>query len=158
MDLLPFFAWFGQSPLAEVAKAHDGIFAVAQMLHLLALALLGGTAILGDLRLLGFIMADVPSEKVMRNIQGWFNLALAVAVLSGVFMSSATATRLYHNEMFWAKMVALGLGVIFVYGIRRPLLRFDHADIHPWALRLTAMTSLTLWLTVAACGCWIAIS
>ena len=88
----------------------------------------------------------------MRNTQGWFNLALAVAVLSGVFMSSALATRLYHNEMFWAKMVALGLGVIFVYGLRRPLLRFDHADIHPWALRLTAMTSLTLWLTVAACG------
>ena len=158
MDLLPFFVWLESSLLGDVAKAYGGLFAVVQVFHLLALALLGGTVILGDLRLLGLIMAEVPSRTVIDSAQRWFNAALAALVLSGTFMSGAVAIKLYYNEMFWAKMAGLGLGVAFVYGVRRPLLRFDHEAIHPWALRLTGLTSLVIWFSVAACGRWIGFS
>jgi hypothetical protein len=159
MDLLPFFEWLDTSMLASIAKAYGGVFAVVQMFHLLALALLGGTVLIGDLRLLGLVMRDVPSELVIENTERWFSIALGVLVASGVFMAAAVAIKLYYNEMYWAKMVGLALGVIFVYAIRRPLLMgFDHATIHPWALRLMAVTSLVIWFTVAACGRWIGFS
>jgi hypothetical protein len=159
MDLLPFFEWLDTSMLASIAKAYGGVFAVVQMFHLLALALLGGTVLIGDLRLLGLVMRDVPSELVIENTERWFSIALGVLVASGVFMAAAVAIKLYYNEMYWAKMVGLALGVIFVYTIRRPLLMdFDHATIHPWALRLMAVTSLVIWFTVAACGRWIGFS
>lgn len=159
MELLPFFEWLEASALGDAAKAYGGVFAVVQMFHLLALALLGGTVILGDLRLLGLVMTDVPSETVIRNTQTWFNAALALIAASGIFMSGAVAVKLYYNEMFWAKMTGLGLGILFVYGVRRPLLlRFDHVTINPWALRLLAITSLIIWLSVAACGRWIGFS
>ena len=74
-------------------------------------------------------------------------------------MSGAVAIKLYYNEMYWAKMTGLGLGIAFVYGVRRPLLlRFEHATINPWALRLLAVTSLIIWFSVAACGRWIGFS
>ena len=158
MDFYFFFEWLDNSLLAQMSKAYGGVFAVVQMFHLLALAMLGGTVLLGDLRLLGVLMRDVSSQVVIDNTQRWFNVALIVAAASGIFMSSAVALKLYYNEMFWAKMGALAVGVLFVYGIRRPLLRFDHATIDPWVLRLVAVTSLVIWFTVAACGRWIGFS
>ena len=158
MDVYFFFDWLDTSLLAQMSKAYGGVFAVVQMFHLLSLALLGGMVLLGDLRLLGVLLRDVPAEVVIESTLKWFSVALVVAAASGIFMSSAVALKLYGNEMFWAKMTALAVGVVFVYGIRRPLLRCDHAGLNPWVLRLTAVTSITIWFTVAACGRWIGFS
>lgn len=158
MDLLFFFEWLDTSLLASIAKAYGGVFAVVQMVHLLSLALLGGMVLLGDLRLLGLLMRDVPSEVIIANTQKWFSVALVGLLVSGIFMSSAVAKKLYYNEMFWAKMAALAVGIVFVYAVRRPLLRFAHDTINPWAVRMVAVSSLIIWFTVAACGRWIGFS
>ena len=158
MDLYPFFDWLDTSLLADISKAYGGVFAVVQMFHLLGISLLGGMVLLGDLRLLNLVMKDVPSEVVIENTHKWFNVALVMVVISGVFMSSAVALKLYYNSMFWAKMACLGAGVFFVYAIRRPLLRFDHTTIKPMTLRLIAISSILLWFTVAASGRWIGFS
>jgi hypothetical protein len=158
MDPFPFFDWLDTSLLADVAKAYGGVFAVVQMFHLLALAMLGGMVLVADLRLLDVVLKNVPSNVVNANTERWFDRALLVLVGSGVFMSAAVALKLYQNEMFWAKMAGLLVGVVFVYGIRRPLLRHDHRALSPLALRLLAIASLTIWFTVAACGRWIGFS
>ncbi|MGI9328881.1 MAG: DUF6644 family protein [Pseudomonadales bacterium] len=158
MDLLFLFEWLDGSLLAQMSKAYGGVFAVVQMFHLLGLALLGGMVLVGDLRLLGVVMRDVPSAVVINNTQKWFTVGLVVMLVSGVFMSSAVAMKLYYNEMYWAKMAALCIGIVFVYGVRRPLLRFDHTTISPWTLRLLALSSMTIWFTVAASGRWIGFS
>ncbi len=157
--MLEFFTWIDNSMLASMAKAYGGVFVVVQMFHLLALALLGGCVLLADLRLLGVLMTAVPSETVARETDRWFNLALLVIVLSGIFMTGAVAMKLYYNEMFWAKMTALAVGVLFVYTVRRPLLRSAaHVSLSPLALRGMALASLVTWFTVAACGRWIGFS
>lgn len=158
MDTYFFFEWLDNSLLATMSKAYGGVFVVVQMFHLLSLATLGGMVLLGDLRLLGVMMRDVPSEVVIENTQKWFDIALIVVTLSGIFMSSAVALKLYSNEMFWGKMTAFAAGVVFVYAIRRPLLKFDHSTLNPWVLRLVAVTSITIWFTVGACGRWIGFS
>ena len=158
MDVLFIFEWLDGSILATISKAYGGVFAVVQMFHLLSMALLGGMVLVGDLRLLNIIMTDVPSETVLENTNKWFTVGLVGLVISGIFMSSAVALKLYYNEMYWAKMSALALGIIFVYAIRRPLLRYAHDSVSPWALRLTAISSIIIWFTVAASGRWIGFS
>ena len=158
MDLLFIFEWLDTSILAEMSKAYGGVFAVVQMVHLVALALLGGTVLVSDLRLLGVLLTDVSSELVLNNMDRWFSVALIVIVVSGVFMSSAVAIKLYYNEMFWAKMIGLFFGAAFVYFIRRPLLRYPHHTINVWSLRLIAISSIVIWFTVAASGRWIGFS
>lgn len=158
MDTLAFFEWLDGSLLATISKSYGGVFAVVQMFHLLGMALLGGTVLLGDLRLLNVLMRDVPSEVVIDNTRRWFNRGLAIALVSGVFMASAVSMKLYYNESFWAKMTALAAGIVFVYAIRGPLLRFDHSTINPLALKSLAVTSMLLWFMVAASGRWIGFS
>lgn len=158
MDLLPFFTWLDSSFLAEMSKANGGVFAVVQMFHLLALAVLGGMVILADLRLLGVLMTDVPAATVLRNTHRMFDLALIVLVVSGIFMSSAVAMKLYYNEMYWVKMIALLVGIVFVYAIRRPLLGASPDAVRPVTRYLVALASLATWFTVAASGRWIGFS
>ncbi|MEM7097348.1 MAG: DUF6644 family protein [Pseudomonadota bacterium] len=158
MDLYPFFDWLDTSLLADISKAYGGVFAVVQMFHLLALALLGGTVLTADLRLLGVVMADVPNDVVQRNTQRWFGVALIVITISGIFMSSAVAMKLYYNESFWAKMIALLVGTLFFYFVRKPLLKTDLQDLNPWTVRAIAISSIVTWFTVAACGRWIGFS
>ena len=158
MDLLFIFEWLDTSILADMSKAYGGVFAVVQMVHLVALAMLGGTVLVSDLRLLGVLLSDVSSESVVNNMDRWFSVALIVIALSGVFMSSAVAIKLYYNEMFWAKMIGLFFGAAFVYFIRRPLLRHPHNTINLWSIRLIAISSMIIWFTVAASGRWIGFS
>ncbi|MFT7654769.1 MAG: hypothetical protein ACI9UU_003890 [Candidatus Azotimanducaceae bacterium] len=158
MEAMAFFEWLDGSFLASISKAYGGLFAVVQMFHLLGLALLGGMVLVGDLRLLNVVLRDVPSEEVAVNTDKFFDIAVWVLLASGIFMSSAVALKLYYNEMFWAKMSALAVGLLFVYLIRRPLLRHDHASINTWTLRSIAVSSILVWFTVAACGRWIGFS
>jgi hypothetical protein len=109
MDVYWLFDWLDTSLLADMSKAYGGVFAVVQMFHLLGLALMGGSVILSDLRLLGVVMTDVPSKVVFENTQKLFTVSLIVLVVSGIFMASAVALKLYYNEAFWAKMAGLAL-------------------------------------------------
>ena len=79
-------------------------------------------------------------------------------VVSGIFMSSAVSLKLYYNEMFWAKMTALAVGVTFVYFVRKPLLSTPHDALRPSVIKLTAITSMAIWFTIAASGRWIGFS
>ena len=158
MDLLFIFEWLDASILADMSKAYGGVFAMVQVVHLVALAMLGGAVLVSDLRLLGILLTDVSSESVVNNMDRWFSRALIVIAVSGVFMSSAVAIKLYYNEMFWAKMIGLSFGAAFVYFVRRPLLRHPHQTINVWSIRFIAVSSMIIWFTVAASGRWIGFS
>lgn len=157
-ELLPLFEWLDQSFLASLAKANGGVFVVVQMFHLLGLSLLGGMVLLCDLRLLGLVLNEVPLATVARETQRWLGRALIVMVVSGVFMSAAVALKLYHSEMYWAKMTSLLVAVLFVYAIKGPLLRDPEAELSTFARAAIATASLGLWLTVAGAGRWIGFS
>jgi len=158
MDLLFLFEWLDTSFLASISKAYGGVFAVVQMFHLAAMAVMGGMVLASDLRLLNVLLKDISADVVLENTNRWFDYALIVILVSGVFMSSAVAMKLYYNEMFWAKMTGLFAGIAFVYLIRRPLFREGVANISPLALKLVASSSIVVWFTVAASGRWIGFS
>jgi hypothetical protein len=81
-----------------------------------------------------------------------------VLVVTGFFMLAGVATKCYHNPFYWAKMSALGIGIVFVFAIRAPLLRRNHTQLNPWTLKLVALASLMIWFVVAASGRWIGFS
>ena len=122
------------------------------------MALLGGAVLVSDGRLLGLMFADLPVDKVLEPAHRMFVLALIVIVLTGVFMACSVSIKIYYLPVFWFKMLALSAGVLFVFFVRRPLLCHEIEDINPWVVRMVAVASTTVWVTVAACGRWIGFS
>ena len=161
MELLPlgFFEWAESSFLGYIGKTYGGIYAtLGQSVHLISLAVLGGAVLVSEFRLLGWVLRDVPSEVVAEQAHKWFKIALFTIIASGVFMAAAIAIKLYYNAAYWAKMYALIAGVLFVFLVRRPILRGDHSQINPWVLKLVAVASILVWVSVAATGRWIGFS
>ena len=159
MELLSIFEWMEASALGSIGKTYGGVYAIGQSLHLMSLAVLGGSVLVTDMRLLNVVLRDVPSEVVEQNAHRWFRYAVVTIVLTGIFMAAAVALRMYYNQFFWAKMVSLSIGVLFVFCVKHPLLSSrPHAEINPWVIRMLACASITVWFTVAATGRWIGFS
>ena len=158
MSLLHYFEALEAGPIGVFVKDKAATFAIIEGVHLMALALLGAAVLSADLRLLNLVMRDVPSNTVTDQAHRWFKLALVVLLITGFFMLAGVATKCYHNPFYWAKMTALGIGIVFVFAIRAPLLRKDHAQLNPMTLKLMALASMAIWLMVASSGRWIGFS
>lgn len=157
---LPFFEWMKNSSwLGIIGTTYGSIYATVEAVHLLSLAVIGGTVLAADLRLLGIIFKDIPSETLTRGTHKVFRNALICALATGVFCAAGVADKVYYMPVFWIKMLALFAGMGFVFFIKQPLLNtVPHDEINPWTIRLLAITSILVWFTVAATGRWIGFS
>jgi hypothetical protein len=153
-----FFEWLEASALGVFVKDQAATFAMIEAVHLMGLALLGGTVLAQDLRLLNVVLRDVPSNVVTDQAHRWFKVGLWMLLLTGVPMLAGVATKCYHNPFYWTKMIALAVGILFVFTLKQPLLRGDHAALRPLTLRLMALASISIWTLVAASGRWIGFS
>jgi hypothetical protein len=153
-----FFEWLEASALGTFVKDRAATFAIIEAVHLMGLALLGGTVLAQDLRLLNVVMRDVPSNLVTEQAHRWFKVGLWILLLTGVPMLAGVATKCYHNPFYWTKMIAFVVGILFVFTLKQPLLREQHAALKPVTLKLLALASLSIWTLVAASGRWIGFS
>ena len=156
--LFSFFEWLEASALGVFVKDQAATFAIIEAVHLMGLALLGGTVLAQDLRLLNVVMRDVPSNVVTEQAHRWFKVGLWMLLGTGVPMLAGVATKCYHNPFYWTKMIALAVGILFVFTLKQPLLRGDHASLKPVTLKLLALASISIWTLVAASGRWIGFS
>lgn len=156
--LFALFEWLEASALGVFVKDQAATFATIEAVHLMGLALLGGTVLAQDLRLLNIVMRDVPSNVVTEQAHRWFKVGLWILLLTGVPLLAGGATKCYHNPFYWTKMIALAVGVLFVFTLKQPLLRGDHAALRPVTLKLIALASISIWTLVAASGRWIGFS
>lgn len=155
VDLYEFFLWMETTWFGVIGKTWGAAFAVVEAFHLLAMALLGGAVFVADFRLLGWAFTEVPAQEIMDKSHKVFVVGLIVVLSTGVFMACGVAGKIYWLPVFWYKMLVLMTGILFVFFIKRPLLARDLDEIKPWVVKLVAVTSLLVWVTVAATGRWI---
>ncbi len=158
--LLSYFEWLKYSSwIGYLGTTYGSVYATVQAGHLISMAVIGGTVLATDLRLLGVLLKDIPSETITRGTHNCFKYSLIVAILTGIFCAAGVADKVYYMPVFWIKMLALLTGSCFVFFIKQPLLNSrPHAEINPWTIRLLAVASILIWFTVAATGRWIGFS
>ena len=155
-EIYPFFEWMQYSFwFGVLGTTYGSVYATVEAFHLLTMAVLGGAVLTADLRLLGVIFKDIPSETIVQGTHKVFKTSLALAILTGVFCAAGVGTKVYYLEVFWYKMLALVAGACFVFFIKHPVLSRPHNELNPWTIRLLAVSSVLVWFTVAACGRWI---
>jgi hypothetical protein len=158
LALEPVFAWSETTILGYVGKTWGGAFALIQAGHLIGLAVLGGAVLAGDLRLLGVVLNDVPARVVVERAHRVFFWALMSLLATGIFMACGVAMKIYFLPVYWFKMLALGAGMLFHFGLRMPLLQHDLDTLNPVVVRMVAIASILVWFMVAATGRWIGFS
>jgi hypothetical protein len=119
-------------------------FAIWEVFHILALVILGGSAILIGLRLIGFGLTEEKPSDIYKNLRVWLNTGVIGVVVTGVLIGMANAERLYDSSAFLVKMIALLAGVILVYGATRPIALADGAV--SGGAKLATAAALLIWL------------
>jgi hypothetical protein len=153
MMLLPLFQWFEATTLGTVVRESLWLFPAIECVHLLALALLGGTVLVVDLRLLGFGLRTEPVPELSRKVQPWMAGGLATMILTGIPMFLSESLKCYYSPPFWYKMTLLVLAMVFAFTVRRRVLAGAPGAVR---YRITALVSLALWFGVGFSGRWIA--
>ena len=156
MDLQPLFQWFEATTIGTVVRQSLWLFPVIECFHLLALALLGGTVLAVDMRLLGLGLRAQPAAKLTRELQPWMAGALAGMIATGIPMFLSEAIKCYYSPPFWYKMGLLVVAAIFAFTVRRKVATAEPGRVPMFLVRLTAVVSLALWFGVGFAGRWIA--
>lgn len=156
MDLLPLFQGFENSALGTLVRQSIWMFPVIQCFHLLALALLGGTVIALDMRMLGLGLQTPSVPDLARKLHPWMLIGLITIIVTGVLMFLSEAVKCYYSPPFFYKMGFLLVATIYTFTVRRRVAASEPGSVSPGRFKLTALLSMTLWFAVAFSGRWIA--
>lgn len=159
-SLLGFFQRMGDSSWSTGLHESRYAYDLIESVHVWALCLFFGLAVLFDFRLLGWTMRSVPVSEVARRLLPWTVVGFVIMVISGTLLFSAIPLRSYQNIFFRAKMVMLllaGLNVwIFHSGVYRRVETWDIDRKAPKAARVAGALSLILWVCIVLSGRMIA--
>jgi len=124
--------------------------------HLACIATFGGLILLTNLRLLGWMLIDVPADALIRSLRPWKQAGFAIMVTCGVLLGASKAEEYLSNPFFQVKLALLcAVGLHGLYFSKR-VYRRDERLVNPSTARLAAALSLVLWVGVVSMGRWIA--
>ncbi len=156
MSLLPFFTWCENSGLGNTIRNSPWMFPILEVVHLLALAVIGGAVLMIDLRMFGLGLNRQPLREVAADTRPFLMGSLAVMIASGVLLFVSEAIKCYYHGAFWIKMASLLLAIVFTFTVQRGVIA--RADTRPIAIKLVGLVSLILWTSVGVAGRWIGFS
>jgi hypothetical protein len=160
MSLMAFCEWLAATQGSIALHESLYMYPLVESIHVLALCLFIGFAVILDLRLLGKILRGVPVSQVANRLLPWTISGFTVMVITGSLLFYAIPVRTYNSVWFRAKVMFLilaGLNVwIFHSGIYTRVTGWDMDARTPWPARRAAIASLVLWACIIVAGRFIA--
>jgi hypothetical protein len=156
MDVNAMLEWLQSTGVA--VQIRDGLytFPVLESIHVVGLAIVFGTIVILDLRLLGKASTNRAVSRVLADLLTWTWVAFAITALTGVLMFSTNAVVYFHNTFFRAKMILLVLAGVnmFVFELtgRKTIAQWDASPVTPTSARVVATLSLIIWIGVIVTG------
>ena len=149
------FVALEQSGFGAAIRQSTWLFPLANVGHVLALALFAGALAVMDVRLLGGLAATSPACLLMRA-RSVAIAAFVLLVVTGIMQFAADASHLIINPVFQIKLALIGLGLanlaIFEFGVKRAVTGLGPGVAMPASAKTAGFMSLAIWLAVAACG------
>ena len=155
-----FLEWLGATPWSVALLESLYVWPLIESVHVLTIALFVGTAVMMDLRLLGFAFKRVPASAFTERLLPWTRVGFAVSLVTGLLVFYSQPVRYYHNVFFRIKVLALilaGLNVwLFHSKIHRRVSQWDLNPVPPRAARVAGVVSIFAWALVVVTGRMIA--
>lgn len=156
MDTPGFIQLIQASLISEWMRGSLKSLPVIEAVHVMAVAVVFGTILIVDLRLLGVADTRRSFSRTSDELLRWTWAAFALAVVTGALMFTANASTYYVNAMFRWKLAALvGAGInmaVFQLVTYRTVASWDKNVPPPPAARVAGALSVLLWVTVIFLG------
>ena len=103
-SLQPFFLWMQEHPFSQVMLDNTWAQPIAQVMHLVALAVFAGAVLVVALRLLGVGLVNTPLQKVAGEAMPWRIWAFVALFVTGMPSLMSLALKQFYSPFFWWKM------------------------------------------------------
>lgn len=157
MSLVEFWSWLENLPIA-VRIGESWWFPLLESLHVVGLAMVFGSILMVDLRLLGVAAKSYAVSVMSKELVPWTWGAFVLAVITGVGLFITRANHYAENPAFQIKCALLVLAGInmaaFHFGVFRRVTQWDVAQKLPTASKIAGAASLLLWASVVLAGRW----
>lgn len=155
MQLTALLLWIESTFPARFIATAPFVYPIVSALHLFGIALVFGSILPVDLRLLGFVGPQF--DPVLPSLVRSALFGFALAVPSGMLLASVRIGEYAQNPAFLAKLL-----ILLAAGVNVLLLRVLSgtgrmpAMVGRPAGRIAATASLSLWTAAVLAGRWIA--
>jgi succinate dehydrogenase hydrophobic anchor subunit len=132
-------------------KTNSYAYPTLETVHLIAMAMVFGTVVIVDLRLLGVIRA-IDTRLLAKTLLPWTLAGFALALLTGLTMFTSRVGDFISNPAFIVKMCLLlaagtNAAVLHARGV---------LDDGSAITKTQAVLSIAIWIAIIFCGRWIA--
>lgn len=152
-----FWDTLAATPPAAAIRESIWIYPFLETLHVIGLALVVGSIVSFDLRILGLSRA-LPIPALERHLLPWVWTGFAINAATGVLLFISDAAEFADNTALQAKLsliVVAGLNaLVFQKRLYRGVETWDSGA--PVSARVSAALSIALWLAIVVAGRMIA--
>jgi hypothetical protein len=157
---LQFCEWLANTSGSIALHESTWGYPLVESVHVLALCLFLGLAVMLDLRLLGLTMRNTPVSEVAERLLPWTITGFVVMIISGALLFYGIPVRTYQNIFFRIKVLLLVLSglnaLVFHSTIYRKVAQWDLQPVPPARARIAGGLSLMFWTGVVVAGRMIA--
>ena len=162
MNLAQFLSALENSVLGAAMRGDLGwawLFPNIETLHVLSLAVVFGSIVMVDLRLIGLTSRNSAVSKLSAEVLPYTWVAFFCAAVTGTLMFLSKAHVYFYNLQFQLKMLCMALAglnmAIFHFGANRHIADWDQTLPPPPPARVAGTFSIMLWLAVIFFGRWV---
>lgn len=160
MFMTKFGDWLYATPVSTAIRETSWIIPNVQSIHIIAIAIVVGSALATELRLVGVFATDRPATDVLVRFLPWMRRALLVLLITGLVLVVAEPGRTLTNPVFLVKMALVAGASLVTLQARKSLLAASPSsspESSPAeASKLLAGLMLCVWVVVIFCGRFIA--
>jgi hypothetical protein len=152
--------WMEETSLSRVLVENFWGVPLAQVAHILSIAMAFGATLMLTLRTNGVVAGHQTVQQVEQRYVPWIWWSLVAIVISGILMLLAEPVRNMIQSVFWAKMLALLAMVAVSLAFQRSVLAQANAAGPGWVAsggtRALSWIVVLLWCVIMTGGRWIA--
>ncbi len=123
-----------------------------QSIHIVAIAMLVGSVLMINLRLLKVMGTDQTLQQTANRFGPWLTTALCVLLASGSLLVIGEPVRELVTVSFWLKMSLVALGAIIAAIFRSRLSKYGESLADNSSARFWAVFTLLIWICVIFLG------
>jgi hypothetical protein len=143
--------WIETTWLDAAIRSSVAGIRIAEIVHLLGLAMFGGTVFVLNLSLFGFGLPRLSLARIAGELLPWTVAGFLIMACSGSVLFLSSPEKFYLNPALRVKLAILIPALAFQFTLHRKI-AFADPPAAPGKATLAACLSLVLWIGVGFAG------
>jgi hypothetical protein len=152
-----FALWLSTTQPSLFIQEHNSwAIPTIQSIHIVGIAIVMGSVLLIDLRVLGWAGMDQTLGQTARRFGPWLTGSLWLLLATGILMVVGEPVRELVTFSFWLKMALVAVGalvaIVFQSALRRHEQQWEATLIHRPSVRVLAVLTFLVWACIIVLG------